>query len=93
MNTQKQTLKINHTNTTNTINGVLDKWTALAKRSELFLTYILFPPQTENITLSASLLTNGRQLGSSEYDISHCPLCPVKLSTELCMIIIAPVPQ
>ena len=37
------------------------------------------------MTLAPSLLPNGRQLGSSELVISHCPLCPVKMSTEFCM--------
>ena len=44
-----------------------------------------FCPQNVNMTLSPLLLANGRQLGSSELVISHCPLCPVKLSTEFCM--------
>ena len=43
---------------------------------------------TVNMTLSPSLLANGRQLGCSEPVISHCPLCPVKLSTKFCMKII-----
>ena len=37
------------------------------------------------MTSSPSLLANGRQLGSLELVISHCPLYPVKLSTEFCM--------
>ena len=40
---------------------------------------------TANMTLSPSLLVNGRELGSSERIISHCPLCPVKMSREFCM--------
>ena len=53
---------------------------ALATRSELFLSYILLPQRTVNMTLPPSLITNGHQLGSSEYVISHCPL-----KTEFCM--------
>ena len=45
-----------------------------------------------NMTLSSSLNSNGHQLGSSEYVILHCLLCPVKLSTELCMINITVLP-
>ena len=37
------------------------------------------------MTSSPSLPPNGRQLGGSELVISHCSLCPVKLSTEFCM--------
>ena len=58
---------------------------ALARRSELFLSYFLLFQHTINMTLSTSLNANGRQLGSSESVISHCPLGPVKLSTEFCM--------
>ena len=58
---------------------------ALAKRSELFLSYVLLSPHIANRTISPSLLTNGRQLGCSEKVVSHCLLCPVKLSTEFCM--------
>ena len=57
---------------------------ALANRSKFF-SYFLLSPHIVNMTLSTSLVANGRQLGCSESVISHCPLCPVKLSTEFCM--------
>ena len=81
-----------HTNTTTSTNWLLRydrfwgfRWMAHPRRPKLFLSYILLPPHTVNMTLSPSLNSNGHQLGSSEYVISHCPLCPVKLSTEFCM--------
>ena len=55
------------------------------QEGDVFVIYLL-PPHTVNMTLSPLLLANGRQLGSSQQVISHCPLCPVKLSTELCMV-------
>ena len=61
------------------------RWMALARRFELFLSYLLLPPNTANMTLSPSLLANGRQLRCLRQVISHCLLCPVKLSTELFM--------
>ena len=61
------------------------RWMALSRRSELFLSYFLLSLQTVNMTLSTSLIANGRQLGCSESVILHCPLCPVKLSTEFFM--------
>ena len=88
-----------HTNTTTSTNWLLRydrfwgfRWIAHPRRPKLFLSYILLPPHTVNMTLSPSLNSNGHQLGSSEYVISHCPLCPVKLSTEFCMIWSAALP-
>ena len=82
-----------HTNTTTSTNWLLRydrfwgfRWIAHPRRPKLFLSYILLPQHTVNMTLSPSLNSNGHQLGSSEYVISHCPLCPVKLSTEFCMV-------
>ena len=62
----------------------------LTKRYELFLSYFLLSPHTVNMTLSTSLIANGRQLGCSESVISHCPLCQVKLSREFCMAVLSP---
>ena len=56
------------------------------KKGWVVFVIFLLPPYTVNMTLSPSLNANGRQLGSSELVISHCLLCPVKLSTEFCMI-------
>ena len=58
------------------------------KKGLVVFVIFLLPPYTVNMTLSPSLLANGRQLGSSELVISHCPLCPVKRSTEFCMLIL-----
>ena len=65
-------------------------WMALTRRSELFLSYFFLSPHTLNMTLSTSLIANGRQLGCSESVILHWQLCPVKLSTEFCMTRTAP---
>ena len=88
-NALKPTNALKHTKHPNTQNYHYNRlnveiWQVL--RAELFLSYILPPPRTVNMTLSPLLLANGRQLGSSELVISHCPLCLVKLSTEFCML-------
>ena len=56
-----------------------------------WVVYIIFltPSHTVNMTFPPSLLANGCQPGSSELVISHCPLCPVKLSTEFFMVSIS----
>ena len=53
------------------------------KRGWVVFVIFLPPLQIVNMTSSPSLLTNGRQLESSELVISHCLMCPVKMSTEL----------
>ena len=60
---------------------------ALARRSELFLSYFLLSLHTVNMTLSTSLIANGRQLGCLESVKTHCLLCPVKLNTDFCTVI------
>ena len=53
---------------------------ALARRSELFLSYMLLSQHTVNMTVSPSLLANGRHLGCSEK--GHIPLSAVPSKTE-----------
>ena len=46
---------------------------ARSRETEFFCRHIFAPLQIVNMTLSPSLLANGRQIGSSELAISHCP--------------------
>ena len=65
--------------------GPFEQTMALARRSELFYV-ILFALSTQcKNDLIHFTFPNGRQLGYSESVLSHCQLCPVKLSTKLCM--------
>ena len=55
------------------------------KKIFVVLSYIFLPPHTVNMTVSPLLLANGHPFECSDYVISQCPLCPVKLSTEFCI--------
>ena len=54
------------------------------QQSDIYI--VTLPEWHPKLTLSTSLISNGRQLGCLESVNSHCPLCPVKLSTKFCMM-------
>ena len=80
-NTNTETQKYTRTNTTIHILLRYDMFQGLS----IFSSYLLLSLNIINMTLSPSLLANGCQLGCPEEVISHCPLCPEKLSTEICI--------